>query len=454
MPDSFTYERGLARYSPKATAIVIEFDQLRGDRRYGDLHGEVSVQLSGRPVHRARLNLLSTQTKSALAKHLATRTRGLDVDWTTHVEEACSRTIEAVRAGQPAISLRDAERPPDAGWLLRPLIVGRLPTVIFGDGGSLKSYVALAALIDMCSDSSLLGMTTATQQRVAYLDWEFDAWEHKGRMRRLLPEPAELPDIVYVPCSGPLRDQVDRLQQILREKAITEVVIDSVGLACDGPPEEAEAALGFFQALRALDVGAVCIAHANRAGDTDRPFGSVYWHNSARMTWYVKRVQEAGGDTVDIGLFNRKSNTSALSRPLGFRFAFDELRTTIERTDVRDVPQLAGQVSLKERISHALRLGAKTYAELAEQLDADAETIGRVARRYEGKLFTVVASVDGKKRVGLVRNEAADTVRPDTPDTVRVGKAKGGRTEGGLIKTPVRPTVRSGEEEPAHWWDR
>src|SRR5438132_1367608 len=84
------------------------------DRRPGGLHGEITVLLSGRAVHQAVTNLLATQTKSALAKHLATRTRGLDVDWISLLEEACSRTIAAVRAGQPAISLRDAERPPDA----------------------------------------------------------------------------------------------------------------------------------------------------------------------------------------------------------------------------------------------------------------------------------------------------------------------------------------------------
>jgi hypothetical protein len=295
-------------------------------------------------------------------------------------------------------------------------------------------------------------MTAPSRQAIAYLDWEFDAWEHRGRMHRLLPEGAEQPDVTYRQCSGPLRDQVDSLQRLIRERSIKYIVIDSVGLACDGPPEEAEAALGFFQALRALDVGALCIAHANRAGDTERPFGSVYWHNSARMTWYVKRVQEAGGDTVDIGLFNRKSNTSALSRPLGFRFTFDELRTTIERTDVRDVPQLAGQVGWKERMTHALRSGAMSYAELADVLEGDVETISRVARRYDGKLFTLVAGDDGKKRVGLVRNHDPDSVRPDSPDSVPLGKAKGGRTHAPSIEGVSGHAVRSGEEEK--WWNK
>src|SRR5258708_5725952 len=136
---TFTYDRGLARISWKESSVAIEFDQLRADRRSGDLHGEISVQLSGHAVHQARMNLLSTQTKTALAKHLSTRARDLDLDWVSLLEEICARTIAAVRAGEPSILLRDAERPPDAGWLLRPLIIGRHSNIVFGEDASVKS---------------------------------------------------------------------------------------------------------------------------------------------------------------------------------------------------------------------------------------------------------------------------------------------------------------------------
>ncbi len=434
MSSSFTFDRGLSRTSWKEPALAIEFDQLRADRKSGDLIGEISVQLSGHAVHQARLNLLSTQTKSALAKHLATRTRGLSVDWITHIEDACAQTIVAFRAGEPSILLRDAERPPDAGWLLRPLIIGRHPTVLFGDGGALKSYLALAALADIHCGSSLLGMTAPARHRGAYLDWEFDAWEHKGRLHRLMPDAAELPDIVYVPCVGPLRDQVERLQRIIRERAIEYVVIDSVGLACEGPPEESQSAIGFFEALRRLDVGALCVAHVNRAGDTERSFGSAYWHNSARATWYVKKQQETAANGLDVGLFNRKSNTSALASPLGFRFTFDELRTTIERKDVRDVPALATEVRLRDRIVRALKGGALSYVELGERLDQNVDTIRITVTRHEGKLFTRVTNTpDGVHRVGLLRAE------PNTSPERSPNSSPNNRTEhrGVSLKTPV-----------------
>jgi hypothetical protein len=229
-------------------------------------------------------------------------------------------------------------------------------------------------------------MTPASTHRVAFCDWEFDAWEHKGRMRRLIPN-GEQPDILYVPCVGPLRDQVDRLRRIFREHEIRYAVFDSVGLACDGPPEEAQSALGFFEALRRLEVGAFCVAHVNRSGDTERPFGSAYWHNCARATWFVKKQQDTAAERIDLGIFNRKSNTSGLHSPLGFRLTFDELGTRIERTDVRNVPELAVHVALKFRIAHAIETQPKTYRELGDELEVDPETIGRTVRRDLGKLF-------------------------------------------------------------------
>ncbi len=42
--------------------------------------------------------------------------------------------------------------------------------------------------------------------------------------------------------------------------------------------------------------------------DDKKPFGSVFWHNTARATWYAKRVQDEGEDVTHVGLFNRKAN--------------------------------------------------------------------------------------------------------------------------------------------------
>jgi AAA domain len=401
-PD-FTFKHGAARLRwDTPQHVLVEFDYLRADNRSGELRGQITVT-SNAPgsdglLHRANLNLTSTQARTACVKQLASRDKDQGIDWNALVEQACYLTVEAHRAGEPAILLRNAERPADAGWLLPPIVLGRLPTILFGDGGTAKSYLSLAAAISIHSGYELLSIKPSARVNVAYLDWEFDAYEHRDRMRRLVGE--DMPGIVYVPCVGPLRDQVDRLQRVIREHDIGFVVIDSVGMACEGPPEEAQSALGFFDALRSLQVGALCVAHVNRSGDTDRPFGSTFWHNSARSTWYAKKQQEAAASTLTVGLFNRKSNIGPLSAPLGFTLAFDDNQTTIERTDVRDVPELAGQVPLKARMIRALGSGALTYVELSTDLGADGPALRQVVHRYPD-LFVRIPGLDGIARIGL-----------------------------------------------------
>ncbi len=406
----FTFNRGAARVMwPAPQSVRVEFDYLRADSRSGELKGQVTVR-SDAPgatglLHRANLNLTSTQARTAIVRQVVRRAQEQGLDWDGLLEEACFLTIEAHRAGEPAILLRDAERPADSGWLLPPFVLGRLPTILFGDGGAAKSYLALAAAISIHTGDELLHIKPTARVNTAYLDWEFDAWEHRDRMRRLVGN--DMPTLVYVRCVGALRDQVDRLQRVIREHEIGYVVMDSVGMACDGPPEEAQAALGFFDALRALEVGALCVAHVNRSGDTDRPFGSTFWHNSARSTWYAKKQQETAASTLTVGLFNRKSNTGPLAGPIGYTLAFDSSQTTIERTDVRDVPELAGQVPLKARMIKALGSGAMTYAELSNALSADVDALRQVVHRAP-QTFARIPGLDGVARIGLPAPAVAD----------------------------------------------
>lgn len=392
---------------PDPTNLAVEFTLLRSDKRAGDVTGEVRVFDTHAPerlLHHARLNLTSTRSRAELARHLTARTNGQAPDWTGMLETACVAAIEAYRAGEPAILLRDAVEPEDAGWLLPPLVLGRHPTIIFGDGGTGKSYLALAAALSVHADrADLLGIQPTTTRRVAFLDYEFDAWEHRERMRRLVGE--SMPDIVY-PCAAPLRDQVDRLRTVIRSTGINFLVVDSVGAACGGEPESAEVALGFFTGLRQLGLGALCIAHTTKNGSEDRPFGSAFWHNMARSTWLAKRQQELGAASFTVGLFHKKSNSGPLARPLGYELSFEAERTVIRPTDVHDVPELASGLGLAERIAHAVRVEPLTYAELAEELDRDAEVIRKTVAR-NGRRFTRITRLPDRVTAVALRAEEA-----------------------------------------------
>jgi hypothetical protein len=351
-------------------------------------------------LYHGSFNLSGLTSRSTLAKYLKPR---WEADWEHILEQLCLRVLSMEEEGEPAVYLRDARAPAEGAQLLSSLALARHPVIWFGDGGSAKSYLALAAGLSIHAGLDLLGIRPGAQKKVAYLDWEFDAWEHKMRMARLLggklPD-ENLPDILYVRCTKPLARESERIAHIFADHDIGYAVVDSISWACEGPPEEASSATGFFEALRSLGVGSLCIAHVNRSGDTERPFGSAFWHNGARATWYVKKQQEHGASAIDIGFFNRKANSDRLEQPFGYSLRFDPDQTRVARVDVKDVPELAGHAPIKDRMVHFLRGGAKTYREIADELGIAEDAVRQTVKRWEGRVFYKLTAGNAS-RVGL-----------------------------------------------------
>jgi hypothetical protein len=223
--------------------------------------------------------------------------------------------------------------------------------------------------------------------RVALFDWELAGEDHRDRLERLFG--AEMPKVIYARCERPLVYDVDRLRRIARDERIEFAVFDSVAFACDGPPEAAEVAGRYFRSVREIGGGSLHVAHINKGDNADKkPFGSTFWHNGARATWFAK-ASEPSDDVaaLTLGLFNRKSNLGPIRHPVGFRIEFGETRTTFVRTDVRDCPEMAESMTVRQRMASVLRRGATEPKALADEIDAKAETVTRIARRYKGQFI-------------------------------------------------------------------
>lgn len=384
--------------------IVFTVDRLR--RRFGELVGELTVTCdlpgarvvdANNTISVADFNLSSQRARTERAALLAKRSEAGEVDWYGLVEDLCARVLAAERAGQPAVHLRDVARPrPDEeldldGWRL----LRSHPVIAFGDGGSLKSILALYAA----------GVLTQRGLRVLYCDWEFTGGDHRVRLERLFPD--AVPDVLYARCDRPLVDEIDRLRRIVTAEGIDYACVDSIAFACDGPPEAAETAAHYFRATRALGVGSLHVAHTTKAENGDqKPFGSAFFHNGARATWYVQRTTEsAAGAEVTIGLFNRKANTGPLRPAVGFTFRFDEDAIDVRRADVARVPELAEKLPLWQRLRPLVAHGPKTIKELAEDLGAEPDSVKRAVARASW-LYTKVPSVDGPPRIALVERRA------------------------------------------------
>ena len=167
----------------------------------------------------------------------------------------------AEREGQPATLLREFPRPIDDHLDVEGIrLFRRHPVILFGDGGTAKSYTALY----------LAGLLDQRGVRVMYCDWEFDGEDHRDRLERLFG--SDMPDVRYIRCERPLVHEADRIHRIVQEDGIGYVMYDSIAFACDGPPEASEVAGAYFRAVRQIGKGSLHVAHVNRSetGDKNR----------------------------------------------------------------------------------------------------------------------------------------------------------------------------------------
>ena len=366
--------------------IVLEADRLR--REHNELIGELCVKckLPGARTYDGTLsiadfNLSSARARSEHARLLGDRSQAHELDWSGLLEELCQRVLAAERTGQPAVDLRELARPAaDDGIFVEGISLPRRhPAIMFGDGGAAKSYTGLY----------LAGGMVLQGLAVALFDWELCGEDHRDRLERLFGK--AMPRISYARCERPLVYEADRLRRIVRDEKVDYAVFDSIAFACDGPPEAAEVASRYFRAVRQIGVGSLHIAHVTKGEGADsKPFGSVFWHNGARCTYYVKLADASpDGRVLSVGFFNRKSNLGRLLPPTGFRITFTEDRTYFTKCDPADTPDLAEKMPIRQRMQHLLRGGAVSMKQLAEELDADPDTVRRTAQRHR-QIFTVI----------------------------------------------------------------
>jgi len=398
--------------------LGIGFEQLR--EKPDGLHGELSVQTidaSGGKnghIHWARLNLSSTSARLALARFLATRVKRGAVDWHSLIEYACTATALKFREGTPAEGLSTVTTPPDKRYALYPMLPLGQTCVLYGDGGSGKSLLAMSIAIAMATQHPLpSGFRPMLSCSALYLDYETNKEEQASRLRLLSRGfgLVDAPEVHYRQLVRPLADDLQSLREDMRRIRPGLLIVDSIAPACGGEPESAEVILRFMNTVREIGPSTtrLILSHISKSDMEKRrarPFGSSFTRNMARSCWEIRRSNEEEMDSLTVGLFHDKSNEDRLHGARAITFGFEvEDRITMTTSEIADSPDLAASSSLASRIRSALRSGAKTLRDLAEELEAKPKSLDTVLRRMRDVMQIDRAEGRGGRSTWGLRSE-------------------------------------------------
>ena len=392
--------RGLGYRADFATwDLLIEVDHLRRTR--GELHAELTVfgpWGPGGTFHRGAHNLSSVTARGSLARSLAERTAGQHplVPWREVVERLAVTVLLAEQEATPTELVGQRPAAESAAWRVEPILPRSKPTILYGEGGTGKSYLALALALSVETGEEIVPGWRPIRAPTLYLDWETDADDLDCRVKAIAAGAGlDYPSLRYRSCAVPLASMVDGLAAEVAAQGIGLLAVDSVGLASGQGHEGAEASettLRLFAALRAIGTTSLLVDHVAKiegAVETRhaRPYGSVYKTNLARSTFELRRFASPGEDGLThLGLYHTKSNLSRLLPPQGI--AMHHTDGTVVFTREPLVDELTAPLTTPARIALWLQRQRRgTVKEIAEALGED-ETKVRVAlNRHKGRQF-------------------------------------------------------------------
>src|SRR5439155_1273366 len=201
--------------------------------------------------------------------------------WGDYLEEVCWRMTQAARQGEPIVTLTGMVTSPTRELLPRFLYEGE-PTLVYGDGDTGKSLVALAVATAVHSGIALpFGLKPARAVPAAYLDWETSQDTLETRLALVAAGLGiDPPGIVYKRMTRPLVDEAAALAADFARRGIGLVIIDSKMFAVAGGDGAAfhEPITAFYNALRLFAPAAsLVLNHVTNAdarnGGPARPFG-------------------------------------------------------------------------------------------------------------------------------------------------------------------------------------
>lgn len=254
--------------------ICIRVDRITENSKH-EVQAEIKIEQTSPEalahLHQARFNFTSTATRKTLASHLTSRRE--DVDWHALLEQMVVKVLQAHREGEPVVQLAEHSASDALKHRINPVLQEKQATVLFGDGGSGKSFLSLYWAILVASGTPA-GRFHPEPGNVLLLDYETDVDTHWSRVNQLTAGlNMAIPDgLYYRYCYQTIPADIEQIQREVFTKDIRLVIIDSAAPAV-GEPESAQMTSDYFKALRTLKCTTLTIAHVSKMGKEHEVYG-------------------------------------------------------------------------------------------------------------------------------------------------------------------------------------
>lgn len=272
----------------------------------------------------------------------------------------------------------------EMSYLIEEFLPSGCISMIYGDGGQGKSYLALYIGVSIALGKSFIGKAVK-EGKVLYIDFELSAEIQRNRLDKIINGlkivPEKILNLIYL-SPGTQDDIPSTLKELIpfiKNDKFDLIIIDSIGAALNGDPESARDICRLFQQLRQL--GTVLILDhqtKKQKGDKSRdktPFGSVYKTNLSRNVWHLSKISTPDKKVVKCLLKNTKNNFSSGKDDIGISFIFENGALYLKTCEIDE--EFEEFLSIKDKILNLLkdRPEGLTSEEIAVNIDENLSSI-------------------------------------------------------------------------------
>jgi hypothetical protein len=337
VPAPFPLANMVPEVEREGDAIVVNVPTERGSARFqfsqitqsrGALDTVLVASLPSQPLsipHFQRINLMSTSARAGLVKALSGALGA--TEWEPVIARAFWHCRETFLGSDRGGWLDDNASLVGPDTLVDPLVLAKVQNLVYGQGGTLKSYLGLIIAFMVSTGLPVHERVAEAFGPVVYLDYEADKQTFDRRWTMLCRflglGSTSHAGVYYLPGRGiPLADQIDLVARRVEREGSPLLIIDSASRATAGLNSD-EASVGvFFAAGDSIPAAKFTIGHLNRAGKTDQSAGVAAWRNAPRRTWAAEIIRDGREDgAYEVNLLCTKSN-EAYPAPVAYCLGF------------------------------------------------------------------------------------------------------------------------------------